>query len=62
MVLGFILMDLVNGDSGVDNGWLNSFLLDNRLDGLKHGLAVSFWVLQLNHGPHEHGGAHARQQ
>lgn len=55
-------MDLVNGDSGVDNGWLNSFLLDNRLDGLKHGLAVSFWVLQLNHGPHEHGGAHARQQ
>lgn len=39
MVLGFVLVDLVNGDGGVDNRWLDGLLVDDRLDGLKCGLA-----------------------
>lgn len=34
VMLGLILMDLVDRDGGVDNRWLNSLLLDDRLDGL----------------------------
>ena len=38
VVLGFIVVDFVNGDGGVDNGWLNSLLVDNWLDGLRYSL------------------------
>lgn len=34
MVLSLILMNLVDWDGGVDNGWLNSLLLDDWLNGL----------------------------
>ena len=34
MVLGFIVVNLMNGDSGVDNGWLDCLLVDNRLNSL----------------------------
>lgn len=37
MVLRLVVMDFVNRDGGVYDGWLNGFLLDNRLDSLKHG-------------------------
>ena len=32
MVLGFIVVDFVDWDSGVDNGWLNSLLVDDWLN------------------------------
>jgi len=32
VVLGFIVVDFVNGDGGVDNRWLNSLLVDNWLN------------------------------
>jgi hypothetical protein len=34
VVSGCVVVNLVNGDSGVDNIWLNNFLVDNRLDSL----------------------------
>lgn len=34
MVLGLVLVDFVDGDGGVDDGWLDSLLLHNWLDGL----------------------------
>ena len=34
VVLGLVMMDLVDGNGGVDNGRLDSFFLDNRLDSL----------------------------
>ena len=36
MVLRFVVMDFVNRDGGVYDGWLNGFLLDDRLDSLVH--------------------------
>jgi hypothetical protein len=59
VVLSLVLMDFVDGDSGVDNGGLNSLLLDNWLDVLVHVvvdvLACNSWVgrggaLSLSHG------------
>ena len=35
MVLGFVLVDFVNGDRGVDDGGLNGFFLYDGLDGLR---------------------------
>ena len=35
MVLRLVLMDFVNRDRGVDNGWLNGLLLDNWLNSLR---------------------------
>jgi len=32
VVLSLVLVNLVHGDGGVDNGWLDRFLLDNWLD------------------------------
>ena len=32
VMLSLILMNLVNRDGGVNNRWLNSLFLDNRLD------------------------------
>jgi len=32
VVLGFVLVDFVDGDGGVDDGWLNCLLLDDWLD------------------------------
>lgn len=32
MVFGFILMNLVDGDGAVDNGWLDGLLVDHWLD------------------------------
>ena len=37
MVLSFVVMDFVNRNGGMYDGWLNSFLLDYRLDSLRHG-------------------------
>lgn len=34
MVFCLVVMNLVDRDSGVDNGWLDSLLLDNGLNGL----------------------------
>ena len=39
-MLGLVLVDLVNGDSGVDNRWLYSFLLDERLNGLQQRVSL----------------------
>lgn len=33
-MLSLVLVDFVNWYSGVDNRWLNGFLLDDWLDGL----------------------------
>lgn len=33
-MLGLILMNLMNGDGGVDNRWLDGLLLNYRLYGL----------------------------
>lgn len=33
-MLGLIFMDLMNGDGGVNNRWLNGLLLNYRLNGL----------------------------
>lgn len=33
-MLGLVVVDLVDGDGGVDNTWLNSLFLDDWLDGL----------------------------
>ena len=35
VVLGFIVVDFVDGDGGVDDGWLDSLLIDDWLDGLR---------------------------
>ena len=40
MVLGLVMMDLVNGDSCVDDRWLDGLLLDDWLDGLGHLLVT----------------------
>ncbi len=37
MVLSFVVMDFVDRNGGMYDGWLNGFLLDDRLDSLKHG-------------------------
>lgn len=34
VVLGFIVVDFVDGDGGVDDGWLDGLLVDDWLDGL----------------------------
>jgi hypothetical protein len=34
VVLGFILVDFVDGDGGVHDGWLDGLLLHDGLDGL----------------------------
>ena len=36
VVLAFIVVDFVDGDGGVDDGWLDSLLVDDWLDGLGH--------------------------
>ena len=36
VMLRFVLVNLMDGNSGVDDGWLDGLLLYNRLDGLKH--------------------------
>lgn len=40
MVLSLVVMYFVDWDSGVYDRWLNGFLLDDRLDSLKHGLTM----------------------
>lgn len=40
MVLSLVVMNFVDGDGGMYDGWLNSFLLDDRLDSLKHGSMI----------------------
>ena len=37
MVLSLVEVDFVDRDGGMYDGWLNGFLLDDRLDSLKHG-------------------------
>ena len=37
MVLSLVVMDFMDRDGGMYDGWLNGFLLDDRLDSLKHG-------------------------
>ena len=45
MVLSLVVMYFVDWDSGVYDRWLNGFLLDDRLDSLKHGLMMfQCWV------------------
>jgi hypothetical protein len=34
VVLGLVVMNLVDGDGGVDDGWLDGLLLDDGLNGL----------------------------
>lgn len=34
MVLAFIMVDFMDGNGGVDDGWLDSLLIDDWLDGL----------------------------
>lgn len=62
MVLGLIDMGLVNWDSSVNDRWLDGLLLDDWLYGLKQVSIMFSRFLQVNYEPHEHGGAHARQQ
>jgi len=45
VVLGFILVDFVHWDGGVDDGWLDGLLLDNGLDVLVH---VMVYMLACN--------------
>ena len=40
MVLGLVVVDFVDGDSSVYDGWLDSFLLDDRLNSLRHGSMI----------------------
>lgn len=45
MVLSLVVMDFVNRDGGMYDGWLNGFLLDDRLDGLRLGsMMFQCWV------------------
>ena len=37
MVLSLVVMHFVDWDGGVYDRWLNGFLLDDRLDGLRLG-------------------------
>ena len=62
MVLGLIMMDLVNGDGGVDDRWLDGLLLDDWLDGLEDLLVTPSFTARRSHWPHEHDDAHARRQ
>ena len=53
MVLGLILVNFMNRDSGVDDRWLNSLLLHNWLNGLTMSVAVvgkesSHWTYFMN--------------
>ena len=47
MVLGLVLMDLVNGNSGVDDRRLNSLFLNDWLDSLK---CISDMILDCTGG------------
>jgi len=49
VVLRLIMMDFVNRDGGVYDGWLNGFLLDDRLDSLMY---VVVDVFSSNHWCH----------
>ena len=49
MVLGLVMMDLVDGDSGVDDRWLDSLLLDDWLDSLGHLLATPSLTTKKSH-------------
>ena len=62
MVLSLLLMNLVNGNSCVDDRWLNGLLLDDWLNGLGHVLVTRILTVNINYRPHEHGDAHARRQ
>lgn len=35
-MLGLVLMNFMDGDSGVNNRWLDGLFLDDGLDGLMH--------------------------
>ena len=41
MVLSLVVVDFVDRDGGMYDGWLDGFLLDDRLDSLKHGSGMS---------------------
>jgi hypothetical protein len=47
MVLGLVLVDFVDGNGGVDDGWLNCLLLDDGLDVLVN---VVVYVFACNSG------------
>ena len=49
MVLGLIMMDLVNGDSCVDDRRLDSLLLDDWLNGLGHSLVTLLVTARRSH-------------
>ena len=42
MVLSLVVMGLVDGNCGVDDGWLDGFLLNNRLNGFMDVVVVMF--------------------
>ena len=48
-MLSLVMMDLVNGDSGVDDRWLDGLLLDDRLDGLGHFLVTPLLIIRSSH-------------
>ena len=49
MVLGFVVVDLVDGHSGVHDVWLDSLLVDHWLDGLVD-VVVDMLTTDLGHG------------
>ena len=48
-MLGLVMMDLVNGNSGVDDRWLDGLLLDDWLDGLGHLLVTPLLTARRSH-------------
>lgn len=62
-MLGFVLVNFVNGDSGVYDGRLDSFLLDDWLDGLHEMSACVTRIMSGDvHIPHGHDDGRARPQ
>jgi hypothetical protein len=63
VVLGLVVMNFVDGDGGVDDGWLDSLLLDDWLDGLVDVCEMmSVFVIDAYCSRFTYGGGRARRQ
>ena len=62
MVRGLVVVDFVDGNSSVYDGWLDSFLLDDRLNSLRHGSMTGQHLNRELYQPHVRDGGHVLQQ
>ena len=47
-MLGLVLVHFMDGNSGMDNRWLDGLFLDNGLDRLMHVSKTSQWIKDVH--------------